>query len=145
MKYKYLIPVLVGAMLVATIAPASASTYELSPTQSMVYPGNSISWYGSFTDPSQDVSAGDNFKWYNWWYHNDATYQGAHTVGVSYAYSNSDNYMVLSSHSLTYQQSWSVDTTTGSISGSPTFMKRYHSSEYGDGTSTTSVKTVYLT
>jgi len=150
MKSKYIIPVLIGMMLVAMITPAFATRYTSGPTQSYVNSYNNIGWYGSFSDPQNvDVSAGDDFTWYNWWYVGDTAYQGTHTVSVlDQVQGNWETPYNLDSsarcsYGLTYGQSMAVDAQSMDYSsgGSGTF-NRYHKSVYNGNPSSTTTRVV---
>jgi hypothetical protein len=152
MKYKYLIPVLIGVILVSMITPAFATRTTLGETQSKVSAYNAISWYGSFTDPQDiSVSSGDDFQWHNYCYMGDTQYTGTHTVSVQDQvdgyWENPYNlgYTQRLTYNLVYGQS--MDETAQSMDyiwGNAGTFDRYHKSVYNGDIQFTSYKTVRI-
>ena len=84
MKYKYLIPLVLGALLVTIALPASAAEVETNPVQTQVnsngqvvisqYPKDTVSisgasyikWYNVWTNQHQSGTSYDIFYGYNW-------------------------------------------------------------------------------
>lgn len=65
MKSKYLIPMLIGVILVAMTTPANATTYTLNEEKTQVNDYMSVVNTGDTTTQFIDISIGDTIQWSN--------------------------------------------------------------------------------
>jgi len=124
--------------MVMAAMPVNASEIGLQPSDSQARSGHSIAWVVTYTEPTYDVSAGDKMTWYNFWSHEDGTYQNNYQVFSTDKFSNSNlevsadynNPSQPLSFILSYGQWNGGDTISSAVTGSPSSFSRTHVYQY---------------
>ncbi len=81
-RFKYLMPLAVGTLLIVVALPVHASpSHQISDAYSIVNNGFSVQWDGTPTNDNVDIDSGDIVYWNARWKHNDAYYTGNYYLG----------------------------------------------------------------
>jgi hypothetical protein len=137
MRLKYIIPLVLGALMVVAAMPVNASEVNLNPSQSIADNGHNIHWSATYSESSHDVSSGDVIVWYNWWGHYDGTYSNNYAASAWDKFNNGNweipkeynNQNQICAFILSYYQSTDAAAQSTSVTGSPSSFNRYH--KYG--------------